>query len=539
MNLIWFLLRSSWITVAIASILGSISGACSALLIASINNNLSSENPANIIPILSFIGLILITLITGIIAEYLLVRLSENTIYEMRLRLSKSIISAPLSHLEELGASSLFAMLTEDINSISGTVLDIPFIFVDVALVIGCLVYLCWLSWQVFLLTLLFLILAIVCGKFFLRKAYNLLEKDRENDERLLKHFRTITDGIKELKLHSSRRQAFLTEELQKTADLSRDYNVSSMTIFSVYDGIGQLFFFAIAGFIVFALPQLTTVNTALLASYLLTITYLMEPFARLLEILPNMSRGSIALKKINTLNLSLASRAENIGWNKPVAPPKFNSIELNKLSYSYPIEEDKRFTIGPIDLTIYPGEIIFIIGGNGSGKSTLAKLIAGLYIPESGEIRLNQKPITDRDREDYRQLFTAIFSDFYLFEKILGIDLKDLDDRTKKYLNQLQLERKLEIKEGIFSTIELSQGQRKRLALLTAYLEDRPIYLFDEWAADQDPFFREIFYKQILPELKSKNKTILAITHDDRYFDACDRLIKLDYGQLLTSSPS
>ncbi|MCY7337619.1 MAG: cyclic peptide export ABC transporter, partial [Chamaesiphon sp.] len=197
---------------------------------------------------------------------------------------------------------------------------------------------------------------------------------------------------------------------------------------------------------------------------------------------------------------------------------------------------QENTFTLGPVDLTLYPGELVFIVGGNGSGKSTLAKLITGLYVPDAGEILLDGTLVDDRNRELYRQLFSTVFADFYLFERLLGLGLQDLDAQAKTYLEQLQLTHKVTIENGKLSTTALSQGQRKRLALLTAYLEDRPIYLFDEWAADQDTFFREIFYQQLLPELKQRGKAVLVISHDDRYFHLADRLLKLDYGQIVDS---
>lgn len=99
--------------------------------------------------------------------------------------------------------------------------------------------------------------------------------------------------------------------------------------------------------------------------------------------------------------------------------------------------------------------------------------------------------------------------------------------------MRQLNLDNKVQVENGKFSTIVLSQGQGKRLALLTAYLEKRPIYLFDEWASDQDPFFRDVFYEKILLNLKQQGKTVLVISHDDRYFHLADRVIKLDYGKI------
>jgi putative ATP-binding cassette transporter len=209
-------------------------------------------------------------------------------------------------------------------------------------------------------------------------------------------------------------------------------------------------------------------------------------------------------------------------------------SIELRGVTHTYHRErENSNFILGPVDLIVQPGELLFIIGGNGSGKTTLVKLLTGLYIPEEGEIRLNGQAVNDATREYYRRHFSVVFSDFYLFESLLGLDTRQIDKRARTYLSRLQLDHKVEVKNGVLSTTQLSQGQRKRLALLTAYLEDRPVYIFDEWAADQDPLFKEVFYLQLLPELKAQGKTVIVISHDDKYYQLADRIVKLDYGKV------
>ncbi len=535
MNLIWFLLRASKVTVAIAAVTGAISGACSVLLIAAINRAISSNNTSSDQLIWSFIGLAIVTVLTSIISRILLSRLSQEAVYKLRLRLSGWILACPLRHLEELGANRLLATLTDDIQSISMAVFNVPFLCVNVALITGCLIYLCWLSGTVFLITVVCLVIAIASVQLLLNKAVYFMALAREEQDRLFKNFRAITDGIKELKLNIRRREAFLTEELQVTAASARDYRIASSTILAFATSFGELFLFVILGLLVFGLPKLTAIATPVLSGYVLTITYLTRPLQEILQILPQMSQASVALQKIDTLGLSLASRSEPTSHVDIAAQPFFQQIEVTNITHSYRREnEESNFTLGPINVTFYPGELVFIVGGNGSGKSTLAKLIAGLYVPESGEILVDGKPINDQNREAYRQLFTTVFADFYLFERILGIDLNNLDTQARNYLRQLQLEHKVQVKAGVLSTIDLSQGQRKRLALLAAYLEDRSIYLFDEWASDQDPFFREIFYNQLLPELKQRGKTVLAISHDDRYFHLADRVIKLDYGKLV-----
>jgi putative ATP-binding cassette transporter len=132
--------------------------------------------------------------------------------------------------------------------------------------------------------------------------------------------------------------------------------------------------------------------------------------------------------------------------------------------------------------------------------------------------------------------LFSAIFSDFHLFEKLHGLSAVD-PERVNALLRLMEISDKTAFSEGHFTNTHLSTGQRKRLALVVSYLEDKPIYVFDEVAADQDPQFRRYFYETLLPELKSAGKTVVVVSHDDRYFQAGDRVLQMDYGKLVATA--
>ncbi|MNV57601.1 ABC transporter ATP-binding protein YojI [compost metagenome] len=217
------------------------------------------------------------------------------------------------------------------------------------------------------------------------------------------------------------------------------------------------------------------------------------------------------------------------------MAPEEFLSIELKGLRHRYYHEQSGEFfELGPIDLRFVPGEVVFLVGGNGSGKTTLAKLIVGLYAPEAGELLLDGVPVGDASRDQYRQLFSTVFSDFHLFDDLLETGRPDLDAEGNRLLEKLHLHRKVRVQDGAFTTKELSQGQRKRLALVAACLENRPFVVFDEWAADQDPAFKHFFYRQVLPDLQAMGKTVLVISHDDRYFDVGDRVVRLESGKIV-----
>ncbi|EKQ67726.1 cyclic peptide transporter [Leptolyngbyaceae cyanobacterium JSC-12] len=534
MNLISFLLRSSWKVVAIAIFTGFLSGGSSAALIALISRSISRGIGTSLDTIaIAFGCLAFIALASSITSQIMLIRLAQQAIFQLRLSLSRQILGTELAHLEKLGTPLLLATLTDDVQAVSDAVRLVPFLCIDMAIVAGCLSYIIWLSWQVFFLVMLLTVVALGSCRWLLKTGQKWLVKAREEQDSLFKHFRTVTDGTKELKLHYRRRQAFLTEDLQQSAAAYRRYNTRGLTLFAMTSSWGKLIFFFAIGFVLFALPKLMTLTPQTLSGYVLTFTYLMLPMDNLVNSLPVLGRAGVALKKIDSLGISLANRAEATITPAPIRQ-QWKELQLNNVTHTYQTEQDDRgFEVGPIDLTLYPGELIFIVGGNGSGKSTLAKLILGLYIPESGKILLDGTPINDQNREWYRQHFAVVFADFFLFDRLLGLDCDDLDAEAEAYLKCLRLDHKVTVNQGKLSTTSLSQGQRKRLALLTAFLEQRPIFLFDEWAADQDPVFKDVFYTQLLPQLRSQGRTILCISHDDHYFHLADRIIKLDYGQI------
>lgn len=532
MDIIWLLIKASWINVIAAVVAGIISGGCSARLIALINTAIAQSPPPSLI--FSFIRLTLLVLVTGSLSQFLLIDLAQDSVYQLRLRLSQRILSAPLQQLERLGPNQLLAVLTNDVQAISDTVFIIPFLCIDIAVIGGCLVYLGWLSGWVFLAVMVFLAIAIGLVQILINQSYRFIGLAREETDRLFKHFRSITDGVKELKLHATRRQVFFEEDLQVSAASSRQYQKIAFKLGALATTSGQLLFFVLIGLLLFGIGPVLPAAKAVLPAYVLTLTYMLGPLRNVIQLLPNLVRANVSIQKVNHMGLTLAKSAELTTAVRQMAAPDWQQLELRNIMHTYDSgDADHRFTVGPLDLTLKPGERVFIVGGNGSGKSTLAKLITGLYSPKSGEICLNGQSIDETNREWYRQHFSAVFSDFHLFERLIGSSDLTLESQAKTYLKKLGLTQKVSVRDGKLSTTALSQGQRKRLALLAAYLEDRSIYLFDEWAADQDPIFREIFYTQLLTELKAQGKTVLVISHDDHFFHLADRIIKLDYGRI------
>ncbi len=535
MKFVHLLFSTDKIRVILAFFTGLLTGASNAGIIALINIAIANPQYSKIILGISFVGFCLLLLVSMTASQILLGRLVQGVTYNLKLQLNRRILACPLHQIEQIGGSRLLATLTDDVEAISAASAMFANLCVAIAMVVACVVYLCWLSLPIFTLILGSLLLGIISTNLLLNQARHFFKLARVEQDKLFSPFRTTIEGIKELKLDSQRRQAFISDDLEVSANNYRKHRVKAVDVLAIAGSWGVVALFIPIGLLVFILPSLFNLSTSVLSGYALAIVFMLTPLRIILNTLPEVARANIALEKIESLGLSLA--AVTIEPEIQVYPNQksFKScLEFFGVTHSYFNERDgSHFTLGPINLSFAPGELVFIIGGNGSGKSTLVKLITGLYIPADGAVLLDGEAITDKNRDWYRQQFSVVFSDFYLFERLLGFNDAGLDVQAQDYLVKLQLDHKVQIKNGVLSSTSLSQGQRKRLALLTAYLEDRPIYVFDEWASDQDPVFKEVFYTQLLPELKKRGKTVLAISHDDHYFYVADRIVKLDYGQV------
>jgi putative pyoverdin transport system ATP-binding/permease protein len=528
-----YLLRVSSRTVVLAILFGIISGASSTGLLALVSAALKNGGLSAGTLLWSFIGLCLVMSVSKYAADLLLVWLGQEAVYNLRLNLGRQILASPLRQLEEIGPHRLLATLTDDITSIINALLFIPTLIINVAIVCGCIVYLGWLSPVVCLAVVIAMAVGIGTYRLPILKGMPYQRLAREGADSLFNNFRALTDGTKELKLNSQRREAFLTQVLETNAAGLKRNNVKSMGYFLLATSWGHILFFVFIGALLVIVPRATGSDVAILTACTVTVLYLMTPLELIMNSVVILSRANVALDKVNGLGLKLTAE-EGPGKPGVLTAPEWKVLEVEGVTHSYHREkEDSVFTLGPLYLSFGRGELVFITGGNGSGKTTLVKLLSGLYKPESGQIHFNGQPVTTETIESYRQNFSVVFSDFYLFEDLLGFDSPELDAKALDYLIELQLDRKVQVKDGRLSTIALSQGQRKRLALLVAYLEDRSIYIFDEWAADQDPLFKDIFYYQLLPALKAKGKTVIVVSHDDRYYGIADRVVSLTNGQI------
>lgn len=458
-----------------------------------------------------------------------LISLTNKMIYNKRMTIIDRIFSAPYYKFEAMDHGKTFAALNNDPENVSTFVNMFVQILTGGVSLIVCFVYLGTLNGWGALLSIAIVILASALFMLVSHSAEKIFEKNRDVQNVFFKNISDMVSGFKELYINGRKRNEF-HDDIQNSCKMYTDTRIEGDYKFVGVSIFGNTLYMLVIGAVVFTFPMIFRyIQSDTLSSFVVVYLYMGGIITMLTNFIPNLVRVMVSWKRINSYieEVSVLHEEKTIFDNKNTD----FTMQLKEVEFHYKSDNGEVFSLGPISYEFRSGEIVFISGGNGSGKTTLAKLITGLYQPDGGEILVNGKKIDSKTLGSY---FTTVYSDFYLFDRLYGIDSEDKEEEINRYLDILKIKDKVCVADGKFSTIRLSTGQRKRLALLISYLEDKPVFFFDEWAADQDPEFRKLFYTELLPELKAKGKAVIAITHDDRYFYEADKLIKMEMGKIV-----
>jgi putative ATP-binding cassette transporter len=527
--------------VIVAAVSGAVAGVTGIALIALIQLELAREWSRPTALVWPFAALCLVAASARVIGQIGIVKLAQRSVEDLALHIVRRTLELPLRAFETIDTSGLLAALTEDIVIIASALVGIPYLCINVPIVCACLVYIGWLSPLILACGVIFAAPAVAASVILSSRGIRHLRRARAAQDALVGHFRTLIDGFRELKLHRGRREAYLRESLEPTMGGVRAEMVRGLSRFAVAEGWSQLAFFGFIGVLLFGVARIERIEKSTLVSAVLVVLYLISPLDIILTWLPILGRARASLQKVEGLIPILNGLGDTVdgryGARKQLAIR--DSVSLEGVTFAYRDRLDRAdFALEPIDLTLRRGEIVILAGGNGSGKTTLVKLITGLYTPESGVVRFDGRAVDDQNRAAYRQLFSTVYADGYQFENFAGIATEFVEQRAGVLLERLGLSAQVSIHGDSFSTIDLSQGQKRRLALLGAWLEDRPICVLDESAANQDPSFKHVYYCELLPELRAAGKAVLVISHDESYFDIADRVIRLQDGRLVDESP-
>lgn len=530
MSLLRFFVRLSGAMAVLIAGVSVLAGLCNTALLAILNRALSGTDSLALLAG-AFTAVAVTKLGASLAGDVLLIRFAARMLARLRDAVALDILRAPLRRVETLGSGRLIALLTEDIETLNDAYLSLPYLGSQAAMLLGGALYLAWLSPPTLLALAVFSGLALVVQRSALRRSRQRLERARHVDDLLLGHFHGLTDGLKQLKLHRGRREGFLRDDIARTSRDGLEHHVASDIGFSTAEHFTQLALYCLLALLLFAVPRFAHLERETLTGYVLTIVFLLGPSRALLNGYGRMVAAQVSAERLEELGgqvrdlARLADVPGTPGAEESRSETKavdFEDLELRSVSLTY--DAQGAFRLGPVSLRLGRGEVVFVTGGNGSGKTSLVKILCGLYEPDEGTLLWNGAEVSRERRDDYRQLFSAVFADHHLFDRPAE-PVVDRSDALEAALERFELQHRIKPVEGRFPDLELSRGQRARLALVFALLEDRPIYVFDEWAAEQDPVYRRRFYEEFVPELKARGKTVVVITHDDRFFGLADRI--------------
>ncbi|MCP4346395.1 MAG: cyclic peptide export ABC transporter [Desulfobacterales bacterium] len=459
--------------------------------------------------------------------------MSVKLVRKMRVRLTDKLRRTELEFLETSGQGRIYARIAQDTDLVQHGTPE-ALIFIDAALTcIFLLIYVAFISpaGVVFILCFFFF----YYGAFFLNyvKIKEKLNAAREKEAAFFDLLNDTLAGFKEIKINTRKNNELFadinklsreTEQLKKEGGFKNNQNIA----------IAYSSFVGLLGVVVFAVPIFTDAQSETVVKLVALVMFLFGLINSMSRGFPFIMRLNAAVENMEKLEADIDAFGISPSPEETIIPKSFQKIVLKSVSFTYASKEgDTLFSLNPVNLTIRQGDILFIVGGNGSGKTTLLKLLTGLYYPAAdGSIILDNQAVTLENYQSYRELFSVIFTDFHMFRKLYGVESVD-EQKVKDLLRKMDIHRKTDYVDGKFTNTVLSTGQRKRLAYIAAILEDKPIYVFDEWAADQDPLFRRYFYEKFLQDLRAMNKTVIAISHDDRFFDKADRVITMEEGKM------
>lgn len=516
------------------SLLAIVSGLSGFAFITIINKIISNSiTSTETVPMQNYLYLFVGTIIVFFVSRRWLaegiIRLSQKIYWDIRKDVIKLILKAPYRKLQEY-KEEVYTTLVTDVNHISNASLMIITFFSSIILILACLGYMAFLSLKLFAVSISVIAVGVIIYAVRSKTSNKQIKEVRELEKVFVGIFNSILNGAKEININADKGTQIYDQKIMKIATTGETKYVTSLLKYLNSELISQLLFYGLITFIlVFAGPVFQT-PPAVKVNFIFVLLYLMGPIVSVMSIIPVMTRALISLKKMEKLKKELTELEKIKEVVNKEQYKDFSDLKIRNYAFSF---GENQFSVGPINFDIKRNEIVYVYGGNGEGKTTFINTVLNLYNLDNGEAYIDGELVPLKELEKIKNLFSPVFSDFYLFDEFYGITNVDYD-KINKYLKLFELEGKVHIKDGYFSTTHLSTGQRKRIALINTLLEDRPIIVLDEWAADQDPHFRHKFYTEIIATLvRDEDKTIIAITHDDKYYNTADTLLKMEYGKL------
>lgn len=500
-------------------------------------NNLLADNPS---AFLSNYGLALystLLVVFFLVSRMFLiqtVRSANEIIYHTELKIINKLRNVGYRVFEKIGSNKVYAVVN-DTKVLSEVPEAIVGLTNSIIIVICGLTFMVFKFWVAGLSLIIFMVAILIFYMYRNQLIFKDLNRVRDNQDTYYGYLRDFLSGFKQVKVSPAVNSKIYHNYIKKNRDENLVLSLRSYKKYMTNQLIGNTSWYVIIGVILFGFSTLFEFEKSELTFYVFILIFIMGPVATLVNSIPQFTQFTIAIQRIKQFENEFDVVQEEPMQKSSDVIENFESLHLKDVAFSYQDESENNFKLGPVNLEIKKGELVFITGGNGSGKSTLFQLMTTLYTAEEGKVLLNGEVISADKKHLLKGLISPIFTDHYIFKNnYQDFSIVTQQEKIEKLIDEMKLKGiiNLDFEKGYLNT-DLSKGQQKRLALILCLMEEKPVILLDEWAAEQDPEFRKYFYEVLLEEFKKRGKTIIAITHDDHYFRVADRIIKLNAGKI------
>jgi len=504
-----------------------------------------------------FCTIIFFIFIADSIAKFIyryLVRVTfEKAAKDLRTDLFKKLIILSPQQSKQYNSGKMTTHLLSDINNITNSSNEIVDIFLQPAIVLVLLGYLFYLNWYLTAFCLLAIPVLVVIAKFFGKRAKRYRTEIQKTTDLLsaqaiesfegkttIHSFNKSTsfiDKFNQLNLHTYKFLRRLIRNQEAVAPFTRLLTTS----------VGV----AMAGFGGYLVIQ-GSISKGDLLSFVLAAGLMQQPIKiinrlniKIQEVFVSISR----IHQIITIPLDPISKMQDIQTDKTNDSPvldiiEFKALNIKSLSFNYNIEEQASSNaLDDINIELNKGDKIAFVGRSGSGKSTLALLIMRFLDPTNGEILLNNQEISNLNIDTYRNMFSYVSQNPFLFnrtikENLLIANKNVTDNEIWECLEKVNLhelingfEDKLNHRISI-SGSNFSGGEKQRLAIARAFLKPSPIVVFDEATSHLDSHSEELVQKSLA--LLLENKSAIIIAHRLATVKLMDRIYLFDQGKIL-----
>jgi putative ATP-binding cassette transporter len=476
-----------------------------------------------------FVGSLVLFFVSRWVVSQNMIAFMLKILRQVRMEVVEMVLTSAYHPLIK-NKERIYTALTRDTNNVVNASVNVIDLMTNFIIILLCCGYMAFLSWKLLACTCVLMAFTVLIYTLSEKKAMAFFDKAMAIEDGFVRHLNEILVGFKEIKIARNKGIDIVNRHMYTSVEESSAYNKKALVYHLNNRVIGQIAFYVFIGALLLFLGDWLSISSPVIINFIFVLMYIWGPIESVVLMVPGLAQAHVSLNRLSSLKESL--REKDVEGGSAAALTHFDSLKLYDISYQYANEEDTHFSVGPNDFFLHRGEVVFVYGGNGSGKTTFINVLVGLFVREKGQVYINGEVMEERNFAAYRALFAPVFSDFHLFEEFYGVERVD-EVKALEYLQVFELDKKVEIKDNKLTTVNLSTGQKKRLALVCAMLERKPILILDEFAADQDPYFRKKFYTEILDYLKEEGFSVVAITHDDNYYQYADKLYKMNYGKL------